>query len=250
MKKVFFAIILTSLMLPCYSKDKGPKMPNVFITDTTEAEEYIEPDNITLKGYAEYMNDMEAVYLKDENDQFILNLKVPQKITSKKLTDEHKKILTQKPVTYSKYGAEEYNIGPQGRVSSVSTGGLSFGTTYDQEIDYSEFEQTAGFFTRYDIGKFGVKTSYERTIGSTYGNYIDNIYIAPEIRLNKIFSVKEVLSANMTYRRKKAEFVLSVNPFANTNDDRLNLELGASQTYYEDSDFVRSKIKFNTRFKL
>ena len=60
-------------------------LPNIFITDTSEAEGEIDPDSITLKGYAEFMEDSEAIYLKDVDDQFVLNLKVPQKIGSQKL---------------------------------------------------------------------------------------------------------------------------------------------------------------------
>lgn len=238
------------ISLPCLAKDKDLVLPNIFITDTTEAEEYIEPTDITLKGYAEYMEDAEAVYLKDDNDQFVLNLKVPQKITSKKLADEHKKILAEQPLVYSKYGAEEYQVMPRGRNSVVSAGGLSFGTSYDQEVDYAELEQTAGFFTKYDIGRFSVKTAYERTIGSADHFYYDNLYVAPEIRLNKVFSIKEVLTADISRNRKKAEIVLSINPLAYTKEDRLNLEFGAGQTYDANNELMRSKIRFNTRFKL
>ncbi len=249
MKKILL-IILISLALPCFAYDEDLKLQNIFITDTTEAEEYLEPSNITLKGYAEYLEDTEAVTLTDDNDEFVLNLKVPQKITSKRLVEEHAKILAQKPVKYSKYGAEEYQVIPKGSNAIVSSGGLSFGTSFDQDVDYAQFEQTAGVFTRYDKGRFGLKTSYERTIGSTNNSYIDNIYLTPEFRINNIVSIKEELSSNITYRRKKAELILSIKPFANTKDDRLNLELSAGQTYYEDTAFTRNRLKFNTKFKL
>lgn len=250
MKRVWLTLFIL-LSFACRAQAKDLVLPVIFITDTTEAEEeYTEPENITLKGYAEYMEDSEAIYLKDDEDQFVLNLKVPQKIASKSLVNSSIGIYPKKPMTYSKFGAEEYLVIPKDGASVVSSGGLSFGTNMEQEVDYGELEHTATMFTRYDKGKFGVVTAYERTIGSTYNNYFDNLYIAPELRLNKYMSIKEVLTADITRNRKKAELVFSLNPFAKTKDNRLNLELGASQTYDDQNSLIRERIKFNTRFKL
>ena len=244
---ILFACLM---LLPCYAKDKSIKLQNIYITDTTEVEEYIEPDTTILKGYAEYLESTESVHLKDDMDEFVLNLKVPQKISSKSLLDKSAPNLATKPMTYSKFGSEEYKVIPKGRDTIVSAGNLTFGTTFVEDVDTSELEQTAGVFTAYNKGRFGLKTSYARTIGSTYSNYSDNVYFTPEFRLNKIFSIKQVLSANVVTRRKKAEIVLSVHPFAHTNDDRLNLELGAGNTYSPDNELIRSKIRFSTKFKL
>ena len=160
------------------------------------------------------------------------------------------KIFTKKPLTYSKFGHEEYKVEGLNQNYGISAGGLSFGTHYDSEIDYSEYEQTAGFFTKYETKHFALTSSYERTIGSAYGNYIDNIYVAPELKFNDTVSIKEVLSANMTYRRKKAELILSVSPFSKKLDGRLNFEAGINHTYDESNQLIRSRIKFNTKFKL
>lgn len=246
----FLLIFICFLLLPSYARDKNVKLQNIFITDTTEVEEYIEPDTTTLKGYAEYVENSDAVVLKNDNDEFVLNLKIPQKISSKSLLDNSAPNIAPKPLTYSKFDAEEYKVIPRGRNAVISSGNLSFGTTFDEDLDTSEFEQTAGIFTSYNKGKFGLKTSYKRTIGSTYNNYSDNIYFAPELRLNKMFTIRHILSANIVTRRKKSELVLSIKPFAFTNNDRLNLEIGAGQTYSPDNELIRSKIRFNTRFKL
>lgn len=243
-------ILLCFVFLPCQAKDKNIKLQNIFITDTTEVEEYVEPDTTTLKGYAEYIEDSEAVHLKDDHDEFVLNLKVPQKITSKSLINSYNPSFAAKPITYSKFGAEEYQIIPTGKNATVYAGDLSFGTSFGQDVDISELEHTAGFFTAYEKGPFKVKTGYSRTIGSTYSNYSDSVYFTPEIKINKVFSLKPVLSANVVTRRKKSELVLLIKPFAYTNDDRLNLEIGAGQTYSPENDVIRSKIRFSTRFKL
>lgn len=240
--------------MPCVAKNEDipeVKLQNIFLTDTTEAEDYIEPENIPLKGYAEFIRDSEAIYLVDEDNQFVLNLKVPQKITPKSLNKEGEKILASKaPLIYSKYGAEEYQVIPREASDGIETKGLSFGTNMEQDVSYGQLEHTATFFTKYAKGCFAFNTAYERTIGSTYNSYYDNFYIAPELRFNKYLSIKHVLTADITRNRKKNEVVLSVNPLAKTRNDQLNLEFGASQTYDETNTLLRESIKFDAKFKL
>lgn len=253
MKKIVLLAVLIFASLPCFAKKEDVpevKLQSIFLTDTSEAEDYIEPEDIPLKGYAEYIEDSEAIYLTDENDQFVLNLKVPQKITTKKLSDENDTFFKKKPVFYSKYGSEEYHVIPKDGDSTIQNGDIAFGTAVGQEVDIGELEHTATLFTQYKKGRFAVKTAYERTIGSTYNNYFDNFYIAPELKVNKYLSIKEVLTADITRNRKKAEVVLSLSPLAKTKENRLNLELGASQTYDATNALIRKQIKFNTRFKL
>lgn len=246
MIKIYSTIILIIfLSLPCLSYENDLIiLPNIFITDTSEAEY----DNSPLKGYAEYLEDSEAIYLTDSNNQFVLNLKIPQKISAQKFINNNPAI--NKKISYSKYSGAEYKISPVSSDTIVSTGDLLFGTSIDEEVDYSQLEHTATFFTKYKKDRFAITSAYERTIGSTYNNYIDNIYIAPEIKINKILSVKNILSDNRTYNRKKAELVLSINPLANTKDNRLNFEIGASRTFYEQNHFIRDRIRFSTKFKL
>lgn len=252
MRKIIVYLIITILCtLP--SQAKNNKLQNVFITDTSEAVETdgdVTNENVTLKGYAEYLEGTEAIYLKDDNDQLVLNIKIPQKISSKKLINTHNENFATKPLTYSKFSSEEYQIIPTGKNAVITSGGLSFGTTFDQDLDSAELEHSAGVFTAYNKGRFKFKTSYKRTIGSTYSKYSDNIYFTPEVKINNVISVKQVLSANVITKAKKSELVLSIRPFAYTKDDRLNLEIGAGQTYNDQYDVIRSRVRFSTRFKL
>ena len=86
MKRLLLIMIFLILALPTNAKE--PVFRNIFITDTSEAEEYLIPDSITLKGYAQFLEDSDAIYLKDDDDQFVLNLKKPQKITPEALTSK------------------------------------------------------------------------------------------------------------------------------------------------------------------
>ena len=257
MKRTLLPIILiiVCLSLPCYAKNKKQEeelLPSVFITDTTEAESNMQDNPSVLKGYAEYLEAEDEISLTDDTGKFVLNLKTPQKIIPKRLGDESKKINTRKIATYSKFGAEEYQIAPKGKAASVSAKGFTLGTSYDQEVDYAEFEQTTGIYTKYNYKNFGLGTTYKRTIGANAAGYIDSIDIAPELRINKMPTLKEILTQNFTYKTYKAEFVLSVNPFAymKKDTDRLNVELGAGQTFNERHELTRSRIRFSTKFKL
>ena len=256
-RALFLTVLIASLALPCTAENIGLNydkdliiLPNIFINDTSYIEDEINPDSITLKGYAEFLEDSEAIYLTDHDDRLVLNLKVPQKISSKKFANNYTQLTKKSAASYSKYEAAEYKIAPTTRDAIISAGNLSFGTSIDQEVDYAELEHTATFFTKYKKDRFAFTSAFERTIGSTYNNYIDTVYVAPEFRVNKILSVKEVLSDNRTYNRKKAEIVLSIDPLANTKDNRLNFEIGASRTYYGESNFIRDRIRFSTKFKL
>jgi hypothetical protein len=58
-----------------------------------------------------------------------------------------------------------------------------------------------------------------------------------------------VFSADTVKKRKKAEVVLSINPFGNKDFDRLRLELGASETYDEINNILKGQFRFSTNYK-
>ena len=89
-----------------------------------------------------------------------------------------------------------------------------------------------------------------KTVNSTNNNYNDNFYFAPEQRLNQYFTLKEILSADITKERRKAEILLSINPLGDKDPNRLKFELGASQTYDYTNAVIKSQFKFSTKFNL
>ena len=137
MRKVLLTTILITLLItPCYAaKEDVPevKLQSIFLTDTKDVEDYIEPEDIPLKGYAQYIEDSQAIYLTDDNNQFVLNLKVPQKITTPTLQDKHEGIFAKRPVQYSKYEAEEFQIIPKEGSGIVTQGPISFGTNMTRD---------------------------------------------------------------------------------------------------------------------
>ena len=203
-----------------------------------------------LHGYAEYFDDEENAISLDlpENEYLVLNIKKPVAIEGKYFG-----YLQSSPSlfdnNYTKYNGSEYSISPVSGSSSKSVGGFSAGATYSQGIDYGELEQSSGIFTKYQYKRFAISTSYAKTVNTTNNTYNDNFYIMPELKLSQYFTIKNILSADTVKKRKKAEVVLSVNPFGNKDYDRLRLEFGASGTYDEVNNAFKNQLKFSTMYK-
>ena len=116
-------------------------------------------------------------------------------------------------------------------------------------IDYGELEQSSGIFTKYQYKRFALSTSYARTINSTNNNYNDNFYIIPEFRISQYLTLKNIFSADTVKKRKKAEIVLSLNPFGEKDFDHLRFELCASETYDEMNNLLKSQFRFSTNYR-
>ena len=200
-----------------------------------------------LKGYASYDEGEENAVSLD-TDHFLniqiqrpYNFKGGKYLASKSLSN----------AIYSKFSTMEYSIKPlsSSHIKNIGSG-FSAGTMFNQGIDYAELEQTTGVFSRYDKGRFGLYTAFAKTLNSTNSNYNDNFYFSPELKLNQYFTLKEILSADITRNRKKAELVLSINPFGKKDYDRLRIDFGANATFDEDNSLLKNQFKFSTIFKL
>ena len=148
------------------------------------------------------------------------------------------------------YRGEEYSIQPLSKREVEQMGNFKYGTLYGAAIDTSQLEYSAGLFTRYERKHFALSTAYQKNQGTAYGLTTDNFYIAPELKLNKTFSISNVMKADTTRNRRSSELVLKIKPFANKGNDRLNLEFGAGQTYDQNNELYKTQFRFNTNFKL
>lgn len=246
-------------------KDDGQTLPSIFIwhlpddeneysddteiqdankTDDDEISIKITPEELPLKGYAEYEDNADAIYLKDENDNFVLNLRVPQKFESKKLIDNNE---ISKKSGYSIFNSEEYSIAPTSVSAVEKQGKFSYGTLFNSGIDTSQLERSTTLFTRYENKRFAINSAYKKNNLTTYGLNTDNFYIAPELKFNDRFSLSEIFSTDITRNRRKGEVVLSINPL---KDDRMKFEFGAGTTYDVNTERTWSQVKFTTKFKL
>lgn len=211
----------------------------------------LEEDNITLgattlKGYAQFVEDDAVIHLKDTNNNYVLNIKTPQKIAAEKglnLARTQKQIL--------QYQDAEYVIAPSTIKSSGKAGNFTFGATYGSEVDnIAMLETETGLFTKYEKNRFAVSSSIKKSLNTTYALDYNTISIAPEFKLNDYMSLKNVLSADVTRNRNSTKFVFTLNPFGSKDRDRVELELGAKQTVYMDTDFTKTEFSFSTNFKL
>lgn len=261
MKTLLSIILVLFFGIPSLAAEDDVKLPNIFIWALPE-DENVSPDDIkssnpddevtlipnteevAAKGYAEFVETADTVYLKDENCNYIINLRVPQKLNSSRLVDS-KKIQTNK--RYSLYSNEEYSISPETVKAIEKHGNFSLGTLYNSGIDNAQLERSTTLFTRYERQRFAISSAFKKNNLTTYGLTTDNFYLAPELKLNRVFSLSEVLSADVTRNRKKGEVVLSVSPL---KDDRMLFELGAGTTYDFNNDRSWSQVRFNTKFKL
>ena len=207
--------------------------------------------SFVLKGYAQYNEeDANAISLDiPKNEVLVLYIKPPVHVGEKYFAGLQSGPSLFDSNIYSKYNGSEYSIAPISASTSKSVGGFSAGTTYSQGIDYGELEQSSGIFTKYQYKRFALSTSYAKTINSTNNNYNDNFYIIPEIKLSQYLTLKNIFSADTVKRRKKAEVVLSVNPFGKKDYDRLRLEFGASETYDEMNELLKGQFRFSTNYR-
>lgn len=201
-----------------------------------------------LKGYAQYVEDSDAIYLRDEDNKLVLNIKTPQKISASKglnLSDG-----LSKKNKYTSKGSE-YFIAPNSYEASSKIGNFTIGAQYNNEIDkYAMLETEAGLFTKYEIKKFALSSSVSKSLDTTYAGY-SNIYsISPELKLNDYISIKNTFSSNTTYQKHSYQLMLTINPFGKKEKDRWSIEVGAKGTHSELTDTTSSQLLFSTKFKL
>ncbi len=203
-----------------------------------------------LKGYAEYIDGINDVYLKDDQDKFTFNIKKPQRLESSSINLQKSGVFQQKYLDVSKFNNEEYKISSNKASLSEKIGSFEIGTRYGTDLDTSQLEYTSGLFAKYTYKKASLSTGHSRTLGTNKGTYSDSFTLEPSYKINEIFSIREKLSANMTYNIKSAELILSVTPFAKRGDDRLNFELGAKQSFNQQNEMYKSQFRFSTVFKM
>lgn len=201
-----------------------------------------------LKGYAEYIEDSESIYLKDDNNNFVLNLKVPQKISGSESLDLSKFSNTR---TITRHTPTEYNIAPQSITAASKKGDFTIGALYGNEVDnIAMLESETGLFTKYEKKRFALSTTYKKNLNTTYSQFYDTISVAPEFKLNNYMSLRNEYKADITRNRKSGALIFSINPFGQKDKERLLFEIGAKHTIYADNVTTRTQLNFSTKFKL
>lgn len=233
--------------------DTSPVILDYNLENLNMDETYDEVEDMyscVLKGYAQYNEeDQEAIALEIPIEEIpIIAIKKPKKISSEYFSGVNVSSSLYDSI-YTKFDGTEYAIAPLSVTTSNDIGkGFSAGTTYSQVIDYGELEQSSGIFSKYQYKNFAISTSFAKTVNTTNNTYNDNFYIIPEFKLNQYFTLKNILSADTVKKRKKAEIVLSFNPFGKRDFDRMRIEIGANETYDDMNNLLKNQFKFSTNF--
>lgn len=198
----------------------------------------------TLKGYAQFVEDSSAVHLRDDNGNYALNIKTPQRINGTKGLD-----LAQNNKPLERHMDSEYKIAPNNFKASSTAGDFTFGATYTNSVDsIAMLETETGLFTKYEKNRFALSSSFTKSLNTTYAGDYNTISFTPELKLCNYLSLKSNLSADITRNRRSTKLAFSFSPFKDR--DRMRLEVGAKQTVYLDNDFTKTEFSFSTIFKL
>ena len=145
-------------------------------------------DNIALgatvlKGYAQYVEDSNSIYLKDNDDNFVLNIKTPQKISASKGLNLAEKASSSKAL--QRYADTEYHIAPNSVKATDKIGNFTLGALYGNEVDnIAMLETETGLFTKYENAHFAVSSSVKKSLNTTYALDYNTFSISPELKLN------------------------------------------------------------------
>lgn len=196
--------------------------------------------------YDDSEDDSNAIYLDDtKNTSQKPTIKKKDKI--KDLSIDSNSKTTSGNRNYLFDNLNLYNTKTTSFGTEKTKGNFSFGSTYDNSINPNQLTQTRTLFTKYQKDNFSIKSSYKNnTLGGFDQQFKGSFSFSPEYKINNHLSVQNVYTVNIMDKSSKNEVVFSLKPF---NDDRMNLNVGASQINYQDTTPSRSQLNFSTQIK-
>ncbi len=175
-----------------------------------------------------------------------LNIKTPQALGNKDFDIKTPQTKHTKVLYYddrNTFNKENYSITKEKNLTSSTT----IGTEYNSTIGPDSISNNVSLFSKYKKKKFSFQSAYKQNNLNTTGkNNIGTFSLTPEYKVNDYFSIKNSLSENLSSNQRKDEVTFSINPF---KDDRMNLDLGAGQTYDNNTGLSRSQMNFSTKIK-
>ncbi len=199
-----------------------------------------------------HINDKNAVYLNLDEDvqetsdikKGIVNMEaVDINYTADPMKKQHDKLLYE---DVNRLQPEKKSVSKSLEKEIVKD--TSVGATYSTTEKSGEMKDSVSVYSKYEKEHFGVTTSYsqDRDTYKSEGAGAGTVSLAPEISLNKHVKLKNVYSENMSNNQQKNELVLSIRPF---KDDRMDLDLGAGQTFSTTNEPAKSQINIGTKFR-
>ena len=235
MKKLFLILVIALTLLPAISEEKQVK------------------ETYKLNGQVEYDdNTVETIYLDETIEKPQVNipqktLKIPAgilNITSNANTA--RSALARVMVNRNSLG----DILPLNGSVVAQTGGLSYGSTWDESISYSQLEATASMFVRYDSARrFSLSTSFNKSANRDLNNQYSTFRITPEWHITDKLTLKDSFTNYVNGTKNKNEVIIVYTPALKKYADSLKFQLGVAQSFYANGN-QSSGINFSTGFRL
>lgn len=149
----------------------------------------------------------------------------------------------------SKLSGEEYYMTTIFNYVDEHNGPFSYGTYYGASMDNAQMTYTTTFFSRFDTKKFGIMTTVSSDTQAINGSYQGMFGIAPELKITKYLTLRDTIKTYMGVPIKKNQISLIYKPQFKRHLENLWLELGLSQTFYENGT-NNTSLELSTRFKL
>lgn len=200
-------------------------------------------------------NSSEEVNEKSADDVYLnVSKQEPTSVKkAKKFGNKKYDLTTKQDKNISPQNAYQYeNYNPYASKSSSFTnqkqyGNFTLGTKYDGTYAPENMTQTSTLFSKYQKEKFSFNTSYKsNSLAPIDQRGKGTLSFSPEYKLNNRVSIQNIYSTSFLDKNKKSELVFSLKPF---KDDRMDLNIGASQIYSETSAPTRSQLNFSTKFR-
>ena len=218
------------------------------------AEEAQVKETYKLNGQVEYDdNPVETIYLDENIDKPQVN--IPQRsltlpvrvlnITTN--TNTPRSALARATVTRNNIK----DILPlSGTLSDQLGNGISYGTTWGEELSFSQIESTTGVFLRYDSPKlFSLDTRFRQSSSQDVGCQYGTVRVTPEWHITDKLTLKDSFTNYVNAPKNKNELTLVYTPALKKYAESLKFELGVAQSYYTNGR-QSSAINFSTGFKL
>lgn len=218
-----------------------------------------EPEQTTIyEGHLEYnqsesLPEVDPITLQEPTERNVVNLSQPQKIESNSLLSTTKKPTFQ-PIqdelkSASMFSTQEYSIKPVSTDYSRKFGKFSVGTMYDSGLSKASRNDSTALFAKYEGKYTALSMGFSKSSNYNKDSYEDEFFIAPEIKITNRLSLLDIIETDVYQINKSNEIVLRYTPHIKKYTDGVQFELGAGQSFYE-NDFIKSSVRFSTKFKL
>jgi len=251
MKRLVTALVILIVFLNmqiCLAEEQTTEdIDSYFVDEPEQTQE--------LHGYLEYnqqepqQKEEDSIYL---DNKVGINFTKPQKIDSSSLSIKTKKSnfhpIQDEMERVSSFSNQSYDIRPVNTSFSQQFGKFRIGTNYGSSLSSSQMAYSTSVFAKYEGKHAAFRTAILKNIDNNSDNS-NSLSFTPELKLTKRLSLLDVWQTDANQINKSNDVVLRYTPHLRKYAEDVQFDLGAGQSFYEDT-YIKSSIYFNTTFKL